>query len=142
MGNNPTRNYIIEVESYNLAVVSLLKSLAYAYIELRHFTEAIECIDEGLEYNNENPDLYFRRAQALLYNKKSNNNNLELAFIDIQKAIQFKTSKNSMIYEEHMEIIQKRIEIKKKKELFKILGIYSCKDLLIYRFNKKKYFQL
>jgi len=121
-GNNSSRMYVIEQESYNLSIVSILLSLAYAYMELRHFTEAIECINEGLDYNNENPDLYFRRSQALLYNKNSNTIQLELALNDIQKAILYNTSKQIIIYEDHLVLLKKTIENRQNNEVLKIEG--------------------
>ncbi len=140
-GSNPTRNNVIEQESFNLNIVSLLLNLAYAYIELRYYTEAIECLDECLEYNNENPDIFFRRSQALTYNKNSNNKNLEQAMADIQKGILYKTSSSNnsffiYFYEEHMQKLKVRIEDKEQKELNKVEGNNrKLINLLNNRFN-------
>jgi tetratricopeptide (TPR) repeat protein len=99
----------VEEDSYQACVVYLLKNLGYAYMELRHFSEAIDCFDEALEVAGDRvPDLYFRKSQARTYNKYSKEEDYELAKVDIQKAIELK--KDEIIFTEHLEILNKIVE--------------------------------
>jgi len=99
----------VEEDSYQACVVYLLKNLGYAYMELRHFSEAIDCFDEALEVAGDRvPDLYFRRSQARTYNKYSKADDLEIARADIEKAIALK--KDEVIFTEHLDILNKIVE--------------------------------
>ncbi len=99
----------VEEDSYQACVVYLLKNLGYAYMELRHFSEAVDCFDEALEVAGDRlPDLYFRRSQARVYNKYSKQEDYELAKADILKAIELK--KDEIIFKEHLDIINKIVE--------------------------------
>ena len=99
----------VEEDSYQACVVYLLKNLGYAYMELRHFSEAVDCFDEALEIAGDRlPDLYFRRSQARVYNKYSKQEDYELAKADILKAIELK--KDEIIFKEHLDIINKIVE--------------------------------
>jgi tetratricopeptide (TPR) repeat protein len=87
-------------------------------MELRHYSEAMECINESLEYAGDKvPDLYFRRAQAICYNKYSNEEDYQKAFDDINKAISLK---KDPIYNELFEKMKGFVENKKTNELEKI----------------------
>jgi tetratricopeptide (TPR) repeat protein len=99
----------VEEDSYQACVVYLLKNLGYAYMELRHFSEAVDCFDEALDVAGDRlPDLYFRRSQARVYNKYSKQEDYELAKADIRKAIELK--KDEIIFKEHLDIINKIVE--------------------------------
>jgi tetratricopeptide (TPR) repeat protein len=105
----------VEKDSYEACVVYLLNNLSYSYMELRHFSEAIDCLDEALAIAEDKlPDLYFRRSQARTYNKFSDNEELEKAMQDIDKAIELK---DEPLYKEHKDIIIKINEERIKKEL-------------------------
>lgn len=106
----------VEEDSYKACVVFNLMNLAYANMELRHYSTAIECLDECIPMADDKvPDLYFRRSQARTYNKFSDEEELDKALRDIDKAIQLK---NDPMYAEHKEILLKIIEdrINKKKD--------------------------
>lgn len=108
----------VEEDSYKACIVFLLMSLASAYMELRHYSEAIQCLDECISIAGDKvPDLYFRRSQARSYNKGSSDEQLNLAKNDIEKAI---TLKKETIYMEHKERLCKIIEERMKTELDKI----------------------
>lgn len=80
----------VEEESYKACVIYILEIMAYCHMELRQYTNAIECLDECEELaGNLVPDVYFRRAQARMYNKNSTNEDMEKAKEDIEKAIKF-----------------------------------------------------
>ena len=101
--------------------------MAYCNIELRLFSNAIECLEECVILAENNlPDVYLRYAQARIYNKKSNDKELLLAEKDINKAIHLalihnKDKKNKIdikIYyktkDKLNKIIKKRLEMKIK----------------------------
>lgn len=107
----------VEKDSYEACVVYILNNLGYAYMELRHFSEAINCFDEAIEISGDRvPDLFFRRSQARTYNKFSKEGHLLKAREDIDKALLLK---NEIIYKEHKNILEKKIE-KKFDEKFEI----------------------
>ena len=87
-------------------------------MELRHYSEAIDCLDECISIAGDKiSDLYFRRSQVRTYNKCSNDEDLRIANSDIEKAISLKKEK---IYFEHKEKLTKIIEDKKSSSLEKI----------------------
>lgn len=94
-------------------------------MELRHYSEAISCINEALEYAGDKvPDLYFRRAQIISCNKYSSQQDFDNALNDINKAIQLKDEKKlkEPIYHEFLEKLQNQIEDKKKEQVGNIIS--------------------
>jgi tetratricopeptide (TPR) repeat protein len=109
----------VEEESYNASIVFLLMCLSNSYMELRHYSEAIDCLDECIGIAQDKvADLYFRRSQARTYNKLSTEEDLKIAKADIEKAISL-NSKEQM-YQEHFEKLKKISEEKKVKTIEKI----------------------
>jgi len=87
----------VENDSFEACLVYLLSNLAYAYMELRHFSDALDCLDEALLIAKDRvPDLFFRRSQARCFNKFSDDEEFILAKNDIEKAILLK--KDEIIY--------------------------------------------
>jgi tetratricopeptide (TPR) repeat protein len=112
----------VENDSYEACLVYLLSNLAYSYMELRHYSEALDCLEEAIEIAKDRlPDLFFRRSQARCYNKFSKNEDLFLAKEDIEKAISLK--KDEIIYKEHLNILDKLID----KRFEEKLGIAESK---------------
>ena len=102
----------VELDLFNDCIVYLLINLCSAYMELRHYSEVIQCIDECLSIaRDREPDLYLIRSQARSYNKLSNDDDLNQAVLDIKKAISLRKDK---IYLEHYDKLQFIIEEKKK----------------------------
>lgn len=102
----------VEEESYKACVIYLLEIMAYSYMELRHYSCAIECLNECAEIaGNLVPDVYFRRAQARMYNKNSTDEDIKLAKEDMEKAIKLGESFNAEIKQKYDETspIYKRI---------------------------------
>jgi hypothetical protein len=98
-------NIKVEEDSFKACTVYLLMNLSSAYMELRHYSDSIDCLDECIQIAEEKvPDLFFRRSQARTFNKTSNQIELELAMQDIEKAISLK---DEAIYKEHKETLQK-----------------------------------
>lgn len=107
-------------DSYNACLVYVLMCLCYAYIELRHYSEAISCINEALEYAQDKvPDLFFRRAQAICYNKYSSIEDMNKGLEDINKAISLK---KEPIYLEFLDKFKGIIEHRKKEEAETIIS--------------------
>jgi tetratricopeptide (TPR) repeat protein len=105
----------VEEDSYKASIVYLLMSLSSAYMELRHYSEAIDCLNECIAVAGDKvPDLFFRRSQARTFNKNSSDKELQIAKEDIEKAISLK---KEAIYVEHQEKLKKIIEDKLKNKL-------------------------
>lgn len=110
---------IIEQDTFREAIVNLLLCLSYAYMELRHYSSALDCLNECVQYADDCfADFYFRRSQARAYNKLSNDESLLLSLVDIQKAICL--INGNKIYNEHLKILTELMESKKSDESYKI----------------------
>lgn len=110
------------LDSYDACLVFLLLNLSSAYIELRHYSEALYCLNEcELISSVKIPDVFFRRSQVRTYNKYSDFIELELALSDIQKA---KELSQMDIYEEHYLVVKSLIDNKKTCELSRLEGTY------------------
>jgi hypothetical protein len=105
---------------FDTSIFSILLCLSYTYMELRHFSLAVNCLDESMEYSDyNNADAFLRRSQARMYNKRSSDKDLVLALLDARKA--FDLNKD-MFYKEHMEKLESLIENRKKIKNEKILS--------------------
>ena len=119
----------VEEESYKACVVFLLENMAYCHMELRQYTNAIECLDECEETCGDLvPDVFFRRAQARMFNKFSTEEDLQKAQNDIEKAIKTGEKYNEEIkkkYGEGVNYYKRPIELEiyfeTKKKLEKII---------------------
>lgn len=95
-------------------------------MELRHFKEALNCLNECVDLAEDKvADVYFRRSQVRTYNKGSSDLELKLALDDIEKAIALKSE--IKIYQEHKEILIKIINRRATKEKEKIQSIITNK---------------
>jgi len=115
-------NMDIEEESYRFCLANILLCISNCYIELRHFSSAIDCLNECIsscEDIENYLDVFFRRSQARTYNKYSDDAQLVLALADIQRAISLSMIRNRM-YDEHYSILVKLIEQRKTVEKEKI----------------------
>ena len=110
-----------EEDSYRFYISTLLLALGYTFIELRHFTSALECLTECISMSeNFSSDAYFRRSQIRFYNKKSNEEDLNLALNDINKAISVNCKNNSKLYNLHLKKVLNGIRRFKEIENMKI----------------------
>ena len=98
--------------------------MAYCNIELRLYSNAVECLDECVILTrNMFPDVYLRRAQARIYNKKSKDDELKLAEKDINKAISLVmdyNNKNKIDINIYYRTKNKLNQINKKRLEYKI----------------------
>jgi hypothetical protein len=134
-----------EEELYKFCVIYILEIMACCHMELRIYSYAIECLDECVNIaGNYLPDVYLRRAQARICNKKISDEELKLAEKDIDKSIDLVLAYNSTILKKYNnkknnqnflistdiyyktkmkynQIIQKRLETK-VNNITKLLG--------------------
>ena len=123
LDNNDNNNQQM-IETKKVCLIYILEIMAYCNIELRLFSNAIECLEECAILAQKNyPDVYLRRAQARLYNKKSSDQELKLAEEDINQAINIVLHNNknkidlNIYYKTRYklnQIIQKRSEMEIK----------------------------
>ena len=144
----------VEEESYKACVVYLLEIMAYCHMELRQYTNAIECLDECEETCGDLvPDVFFRRAQARMLNRFSTEEDLNKAKEDIEKAIKLGEKYNEEIkkkYGEGIHFYKRPIELdiyyETKKKLEKIFEerldgkVYNLRRILgkVYGNKNKK----
>lgn len=94
-------------DSYDACIVFLMMNLSATYMELRHYSEAVSCLNEAESLcGSKIPDVLLRRSQARTYNKSSSDEDLLLALADIKKALEVK---QDPIYEEHLGILNQII---------------------------------
>ena len=128
-------------ESYEACVIYALEIMAYCHIELRHFHSAIECLDECEKIAGDRvPDVFLRRAQARMYNKNSDEAEIEKAKNDIEKAIKLGEEYNADIKKEYdvnhpiyYRMIDLNIYYKTKKKLDKIIDDKINENVFIIR---------
>ena len=115
-----------EEESYKSCVVYMLLLMAYCFIELRHYSSAISCLNECEEEAGDLvPDVFLRRAQAYMLKKNANKIELKKAEEDLEKAI----------------ILGKKFNEELKKEYNDMHPVYRARyiNLEIYYSIKKKF---
>lgn len=113
-----------EEDSYRFHLSTLLLALGYAFIQLRHFTSALDCFSECISISeNFSSDAFFRRSQVRYYNKKSKEEDLRLALNDINMAISINSKNNSKIYTKHFNNVTNAIKNFSEIENNRINGI-------------------
>lgn len=124
-----------ERDSYRYSLIYLLLAMSYSFIQLRHFKDAIECLDECISLSGEKmADPYFRRCQARMCNKFSDEEQLMIALADIQKAKSISIDK---IYDETYLKLMILIEQRQVKELEKLNCIKFLIKILFHKLNQK-----
>ena len=119
----------VEEESYKACVVYILEVMAYCHMELRQYKHAIECLDECEETVGDLvPDVFFRRAQARMYNKNSTDEDMLKAKEDLQKALASGKKYNEEIikhYGDNFNLYKRPLDLevysKAEKKLDKII---------------------
>ena len=113
------KNIDQDLVHFNKTMLTLLKAMSYCYIHLRAYSEAVKCLNEAFEYDNEDlPDLYFRRGQARMYNKYSTINDLMLAKKDFNNARVRKPDEPTI--EEQYKIFCEMVKKKENDQVEKI----------------------
>ena len=115
-----------EEESYKSCVVYILLIMAYCFIELRHYSSAINCLNEcEKEVGDLVPDVFLRRAQALMSKKNATKEELKQAEKDLEKSI----------------ILAEKFNEELKKEFDEMHPVFRMRyiNMDIYYLIKKKY---
>lgn len=97
-----------EIEMRMNLVVTLLMSIAYCYIRLHYYTEALKCLDYAIELAPIAADAFYRRSQTRMYNRRSTIEELRLAMDDANKAIEKRPKDN--VYRKHAELLDATIK--------------------------------
>ena len=91
-------------ESFKSCVVYILLIMSYCFIELRHYSSAIQCLNECEEEAGDLvPDVFLRRAQAIMSKKNLSKIELEKAGMDLEKGINLAKKFNSELEKEYNE---------------------------------------
>ena len=91
-------------ESFKSCVVYILLIMSYCFIELRHYSSAINCLNECEEEAGDLvPDVFLRRAQALMNKKTATKIELQKAEEDLEKSIILATKFNEELSKEYNE---------------------------------------
>ena len=107
---------------YKASLIYILEIMAYCNIELRLFSNSIECLEECVILGKENfPDIYLRLAQARIYNKKSSDEELALAEKNINKGINLVLLHNTRNKNQRKYLIDINIYNKTKNKLNQII---------------------
>jgi len=94
-----------EEESYKSCVVYILLIMAYCFIELRYYSSAINCLNEcEKEVGDLVPDVFLRRAQALMNKKNATKLELQKAEEDLEKSIILATKFNEEFPEHSLNL--------------------------------------
>ena len=74
-------------DTFNDCICSILLSISYCFLQMRHYKNTVDCLDECLEIDENNVIALFRRSQAWMYNKNSKYGDLEKSLQDIEKVL-------------------------------------------------------
>ena len=93
-----------EEESYKSCVVYILLIMSYCFIGLRHYSCAIDCLNEcEKEAGDLVPDVFIRRAQAFMCKKNATKEDLLKVKNDIEKGIKLGIKFNEDLKKEYDE---------------------------------------
>ena len=118
----------------NEMLCRLLLCISYCFMQLRHYKNAIECLDECLKYDEDDCNALFRRSQARMYNKNSKLKDLEIALADIERALQL-IKETPPLYTEHYNELKRYIKQMQCDEIAKIKELINEAYIV---FNKSK----
>lgn len=120
----------------NNCLFTIYLNISACYLKMSNYYEALTSLEDAIKINEKNAVLYFRRSQALAYNKDSHLDDLYQAKIDLFQA------REIMIYEnkinkkdkgnveekfllEYYKYLEERIHDRKKYEKI----VITCKTL-------------
>ena len=83
---------------------NMMLNMSYCYLRIHNHSEALRCLEYGLELAPIAADCYFRRSQVRLYNKKSTVKDLRLAMDDANKALERRPK--DKIYHKHKALVE------------------------------------
>jgi len=120
---NTAKDNNYEESGFKSYLINILKGISYCYMNMRHYTEAMKCMDEAMSYVlASRGEVLFRRAQAIMYNKFSELKDLNQAHVDLTTAKMFK--KIDLI-NEHIQDIENLIKEKKYRKFGYVKSLFS-----------------
>lgn len=120
---NTTKDNNYEESGFKTYLINILKGICYCYMNMRHYTEAMKCMDEAMSYVlASRGEVLFRRAQAIMYNKFSELKDLNQAHVDLTTAKMFK--KIDLI-NDHIQDIENLIKEKKYRKFGYVKSLFS-----------------
>ena len=132
---NTNKNNSYEESGFKSYLINILKGMCYCYMNMRHYSEAVKCMDEAMSYVlMSRGEVLFRRAQAIMYNKFSKLKELNQAQVDLLQAKMFR--KIDLI-NEHIKDIEDLINEKKYRKMAYIKNLLSQTNYAINIINKK-----
>ena len=132
---NTNKDNSYEESGFKSYLINILKGICYCYMNMRHYSEAVKCMDEAMSYVlMSRGEVLFRRAQAIMYNKFSKLNELNQAQVDLCQAKMFR--KIDLI-NEHIKDIEDLINEKKYRKVAYIKNLFSQTNYAINIINKK-----
>ena len=127
---NTNKQNEYEESGFKSYVINILKCIAYCHMKMRHYSEAVKCMDEAMSYVLiSRGEVLFRRAQAVMYNKFSKLNELHQAHMDLNQA---KILKKIELIDEHLNDIEKLINEKSYRNIANIKNLIKQTN---YAFN-------
>ena len=118
---NKDNNY--EESGFKNYIINILKGICYCYMNMRHYSEAVKCMDEAMSYVLvSRGEVLFRRAQAIMYNKFSELKDLNQAHADLTQAKMFKRIE---LINEHIQDIENLIKEKKYRKFGYVKSLFN-----------------
>ena len=132
---NTNKENSYEESGFKSYLINILKGICYCYMNMRHYSEAVKCMDEAMSYVlMSRGEVLFRRAQAIMYNKFSKLNELNQAQVDLCQAKMFRKIE---LINEHIKDIEDLINEKKYRKVGYIKELFSQTNYAINIVNKK-----
>ena len=120
---NTTKGNNYEESGFKSYLINILKSICYCYMNMRHYSEAVKCMDEAMTYVlASRGEVLFRRAQAIMYNKFSGLKELNQAHVDLSTA---KLFKKIDLINEHIQDIENLIKEKKYRKFGYVKSLFG-----------------
>ena len=120
---NTNKENDYEESGFKAYLINILKGICYCYMNMRHYSEAVKCMDEAMSYVLvSRGEVLFRRAQAIMYNKFSELKELNQAHADLCQAKMFKKIE---LINEHMKDLENLINEKKYRKFANVKSLFN-----------------
>ena len=120
---NTNKGNDYEESGFKAYLINILKGICYCYMNMRHYSEAVKCMDEAMSYVLvSRGEVLFRRAQAIIYNKFSELKELNQAHADLCQAKMFKKIE---LINEHMKDLENLIKEKKYRKFANVKSLFN-----------------
>ena len=120
---NTNKENDYEESGFKAYLINILKGICYCYMNMRHYSEAVKCMDEAMSYVLvSRGEVLFRRAQAIMYNKFSELKELNQAHADLCQAKMFKKIE---LINEHMKDLENLIKEKKYRKFANVKSLFN-----------------